>query len=93
MDYKTAVDLMMWGFGICATGFFFLVTCIWWIARQLPSAKKIADDIHEIKEALMGTMDKPGFIARLFDVIKDVKEIKDKMVDFVKRLEKLEKGD
>lgn len=71
---------LMWGlFSISATGFFFLAGAIWWVSRQLPDARKIAKDLGDIKDALIGTINKPGYISLLHDVKKDVDEMKEKI--------------
>lgn len=70
------LTFVIWGFGLCTTGFFFLAGCIWWMARQLPEAKSIAKDLHDIKTSLLGTMDKPGIISVLTNVRRDVEDLK-----------------
>jgi hypothetical protein len=64
-------DMITWGFGICATGFFFLAL---WI-RQIADRILLAE-IKEIKRALIGDIDKPGIVALLHIHSEDIKEIK-----------------
>ena len=63
-------------FGISAMGFFFLMGCFWFIIRQLPNAKTIAEDLRQIKDAMIGTMHKPGYITVLHNVKKEVEDIR-----------------
>ena len=78
------LELGRWALGVCVTGFFFLCGCIWWVSRQLPDAKKIAKDLGAIKDALLGTMDKQGFISKLYSIESDVEELKEKVHNVLK---------
>ena len=63
---------------LCSSGFLFLCGCMFALARQLPDAKRISQDLREIKDALLGTMQKRGFISMLYDIVEDIKELKKK---------------
>lgn len=76
---ETNFKMVMWGFGLCATGFFFLSTCLWWIVRQIPDAKNIAHDLTEIKDALLGTMKSRGLMTTVHQIKEDVDHLQDRM--------------
>jgi len=62
--------IITWGFGICATGFFFLAM---WI-RQIAD-RNLLDEIKEIKKALIGDLEKPGVLTILQTHEVSIKEI------------------
>ena len=66
-------------FSISTTGFFFLIGGLWWVARQLPDAKRIAEDLTDIRNALLGTMQKEGYITKLSNLVREVEIIKKKV--------------
>lgn len=71
MDNGTMLKVMMWGLGICATGFFFLAT---WM-RQLTD-RTLIKEIKEIKDALIGDIEKPGILTVVHRNKEDIKNIK-----------------
>jgi len=59
-------------FGICVTGFFVLAGWMWWMIGQIAKRatyewiqKNVDVKLDQIKEALMGSMDKEGLISRV----------------------------
>jgi hypothetical protein len=71
MDNTMTLKILMWGFGICVTGFFFLAM---WI-RQVSDAL-ILDEIKSIKIALVGDVTKPGMLSILHKHTDEIKYIK-----------------
>jgi len=71
MNEDLILKIIMWGLGICASGFFFLAMWIRKVADKLLLA-----EIREIKEALVGTFDRPGIITLVYLHTEDIKEIK-----------------
>jgi len=66
-----------WGvFGACMTGFFFLVGWIKSIESKTANIEIIQKDVKEIKEALLGTMDKKGVITKVHDQEIEIDSIK-----------------
>ena len=65
---------------ICSSGFLFLCGCLFAVTKQLPDVKRMATDLCEIKQALLGTMEKKGFISKLHDTIDDVEDLKERVV-------------
>ena len=54
-------------FGFCVTGFLFLVTWVKTIDGKTSAIGTMQKDVLEIKEALLGTMDKKGIITKIHD--------------------------
>ena len=60
----------LWGFGTCATGFFVLLTIV------LRTASRMTKPVEDIRDALIGTFNKPGLITRHHDLEKSVEDNK-----------------
>lgn len=83
-----------WGFGLCGTGFFFIVG--WVIKIQIELSGKVTykwieekfekdlkaqmeimnNTLAEIRNAVVGGIEKPGIISRLRDVEREVELLK-----------------
>lgn len=70
MDNTELFRFMMWGFGICASGFFVLLSIV------VGTAHNMTKPVKEIRDALIGTLIKKGIITKIFEMEEDVKEIK-----------------
>lgn len=72
---KQIWDILLWGFGICATGFFLLAGWMWWIVQKLNGAvalqkniENISQSIKKIEDALLGDYQHKGIISRHYDL-------------------------
>jgi len=63
--------VVLGGLGICATGFFFLIVLV----LKVPS--NVTKPLQEIRDALIGTLEKPGLIPKFHNMEKEIKHIKD----------------
>lgn len=56
--------VFQWGFGICATGFFFLAGWSWYLNAKIGAVIHTAQKVDEIHIALLGDMRHEGLISR-----------------------------
>jgi hypothetical protein len=61
---------IMWGFGICASGFFVLLGIV------LKTAASMTKPVREIRDALIGTLHKPGLLTKFYGLEEDVRDNK-----------------
>ena len=77
-DISRLWTVLLWGFGLCSTGFFLLAGWMWWLVGKI----KIKDDmvkkmdeisvtLKSIEIALKGDYDKKGVITRVFEIEKN----------------------
>ena len=71
----------MWGFGICASGFFVLLTIV------ISTANSMTKPVREIRDALVGTLQKKGLITKFYEIEEDVKEIKEELMEYDAKIE------
>ena len=67
--------IMLWGFGICATGFFLLAGWMWWLVGRIRIRDGLMDMVLEIKNSLktiegtlVGNFDKKGLITKVYEL-------------------------
>jgi hypothetical protein len=56
--------IFQWGFGICATGFFFLAGWIQYLNTKVSAVLQTAQKVDEIHVALLGDMRNEGIMSR-----------------------------
>ena len=70
-DIAILWKVLLWGLGLCATGFFVL------LGITLKTANGMTKPVEEIRDALVGTLDTPGLITKFHNAEKEIKFIKD----------------
>ncbi len=85
MDVQSLYNLIIWGLGVCAGGFFLLAGWIYSISRDLGTSKQILDELKQIKVGLFGDMKTLGLVAQVHhhtntidDIKKNCKDIQSK---------------
>lgn len=63
----------MWGFGICATGFFAMVTIV------VKTSYDMTKPVREIRDALIGTYEQKGLITKHHELREDVDGLLEKI--------------
>lgn len=70
-------DVLLWGFGLCATGFFLLAGWMWWLVGKVRIKESMVEKMSEIsgtlksiESALVGDFDKKGLITRVNEIEK-----------------------
>ena len=71
-EIHTLWEFAMWGFGICSAGFFLL------LGMLFRTSLRMSKPVNEIRDALIGTFEKPGLITRHYKLESDIEEIKKK---------------
>jgi hypothetical protein len=56
--------VFQWGFGICATGFFFLAGWCWYLNSKMSAVLDVKEKVNEIHRALMGDFKEEGLVSR-----------------------------
>lgn len=75
MDQSEAIwQVLLWGLGICATGFFTL------LGLFFKSSRDMSKPLQEIRDALVGTLDKPGLIPKFHNMEHEISSIKEKCI-------------
>lgn len=75
MEHAHILQIIFWGLGLCATGFFLLCGWMWWLVGKIKIKESLVEKIEEISTtlksidmALKGDYDKKGVITRVFEI-------------------------
>lgn len=76
METTELLQIIKWGFGICAGGFFTLAGWLYALTRETVTSKQILAELKDIKLGLFGDMNHIGLVAEVRSHANDIEEMK-----------------